>query len=479
MSKIRRKHEIAGRWRKICATLPAVAMIGGGIAFAGPVPAGDARRVAVSSDSTAIVVPDTALTLRAAAAPNQADPLTEARPKAPPALVPPGEVPASSAPALELPVGTLPGSSAAVALDNNGIPVRALEAYRAAASLVGAADAACHIDWALLAAIGRVESNHARFGGNQLDSAGVAQPGIIGIRLDGTNGTARIMDTDGGRLDRDPIYDRAVGPMQFIPSTWRVVGVDANRDGVKNPQDMTDAATSTAIYLCSGPGDLSRSGDLHGAIMRYNPSESYVRTVTSIADAYRHGVRALPASDLPAANSAPTTSDVAPVALIPPAPVLPKPVPAPPVHTKPVPAPPVHAKPVPAPPVHTQPVPVPALPAPPVPAPPVPAVPVPAPPIPPVAVPEPPVACLPVPPPADATPIDPTLPVTPPAGATAIDPTPPIPTPAACCASAPPTPIDPTSPVPPPTPAAGTPSTPPTPGICAIVPPGPTATAAP
>ena len=474
MSNIGLTHMIALPWRKVFAALPAVALIGAGIAFAGPVPAGDARSVAVSSDSTGIVVPDTALTLRAADAPNQADPLTEARPKAPPALVPPGEVPASSAPALELPVGTLPGSTSAVALDNNGIPVRALEAYRAAASLVGAADTACHIDWALLAAIGRVESNHARFGGNQLDSAGVAQPGIIGIRLDGTRGTARIMDTDGGLLDRDPIYDRAVGPTQFIPSTWRVVGVDANRDGVKNPQDMTDAATSTAIYLCSGPGDLSRSGDLHGAIMRYNPSESYVRTVTAIADAYRHGVRTLPASDLPAANSAPTTSDVAPVALIPPAPVLPKPVPAPPVHTKPVPAPPVHAKPVPAPPVHTQPVPVPALPAPPVPA-----VPVPAPPIPPVAVPEPPVACLPVPPPADATPIDPTLPVTPPADAIAIDPTPPIPTPAACCASAPPTPIDPTSPVPPPTPAAGTPSTPPTPGICTIVPPGPTATAAP
>jgi len=117
--------------------------------------------------------------------------------------------------------------------------------------LVGAADTACHIDWALLAAIGRVESNHARFGGNQLDSAGVAQPGIIGIRLDGTRGTARIMDTDGGLLDRDPIYDRAVGPTQFIPSTWRVVGVDASGDGVKNPEDMTDAATSTAIYLCS------------------------------------------------------------------------------------------------------------------------------------------------------------------------------------------------------------------------------------
>ena len=134
-----------------------------------------------------------------------------------------------------------------------------------------AADAACHIDWALLTATGRVESNHARFGGNQLDSADVAQPGIIGIALDGMNGTAQIMDTDRGRPDRDTVYDRAVGPMQFIPSTWRVADVDANGDGVKNPRDM------------------------------------------AIADAYRHGVRALPAP--PAhRHPAPPTPHVAKVA---------------------------------------------------------------------------------------------------------------------------------------------------------------------
>ena len=210
-----------------------------------------------------------------------------------------------------LPAGTVPGSSSLVTLDSTGIPVRALEAYRRAASLIDSADPACHIDWALLAAIGRVESNHARFGGNQLDSAGVAQPGIIGIPLDGSNGTARITDTDRGLLDRDTTYDRAVGPMQFIPSTWRVAGVDADGDGVKNPQDMADAATATAVYLCSGPGDLSRPDDLRSAIMRYNASDSYVQMVTAIADAYRHGVSALPASDLAPATAATVASPAA------------------------------------------------------------------------------------------------------------------------------------------------------------------------
>jgi Transglycosylase SLT domain len=271
---------VALPWRKACAALPAVALIGGGIALAAP--ASDTKGVLVSKTSSAIVVPNAALTL-------------------PPV---PAGAGTQETPALVLPPGTLPGSSTLVALDSMGIPVRALDGYRKAASLVDAADPTCHIDWALLAAIGRVESNHARFGGNQLDSAGVAQPGIIGIRLDGSNGTARITDTDHGLLDRDTAYDRAVGPMQFIPSTWHVVGVDANGDGVKNPQDIADAATTTAVYLCSGTGDLTHPGDLHAAILRYNPSDSYAQTVTAIADAYRHGASALPASDLPAANPA-------------------------------------------------------------------------------------------------------------------------------------------------------------------------------
>jgi len=396
-------------WRKFRAALPAFALIGAGITFAAPVAPRDILGVAVSNNSSAIVVPHTALTMRAVLEPTQQRPFTGSAPK--PSDQAQGSVPANSAVAMVLPVGTQPGSSGAVALDNNGIPVRALQSYRKAASLVDAADATCHIDWALLAAIGRVESNHARFGGNQLDSAGVAQPGIIGIALDGRNGTARILDSDQGRLDRDTVYDRAVGPMQFIPSTWRVVGVDADGDGVKNPQDMADAATSTGIYLCSGPGDLNRPSDLRAAIMRYNASDSYVRTVTAIADAYRHGVRPLPASDLPAANSAPTTSDAPQASPVPAALVTSVPGPAPRVHAAPIPAAPipaVPAAPIPAAPDACLPIstvpdsvaPDPALPVPPKtdPAFPVPAAPAPAVPVPPNADPTLPVPELPLPP---------------------------------------------------------------------------------
>jgi len=292
--------------RKICSTLPAMAMIGGGIVFsASAAPTADIRSGSATSSSPAIVVPDVALTW-----PPSPGGLTY-----PSGLVGPRSpelgAPAPKPVASMLPAGTLAGSSSLVTLDSAGIPVRALESYRQAATLTDGADPACSIDWALLAAIGRVESNHARFAGNRLDSAGVAQPGIFGMRLDGSNGTARITDSDGGLLDRDTVYDRAVGPMQFIPGTWRADGVDADGDGVKNPQDMTDAATASAIYLCSGPGDLSRPDDLRSAILRYNNSDSYAQLVTNIASAYRQGVRALPASDLPPVKPAQLTPGAA------------------------------------------------------------------------------------------------------------------------------------------------------------------------
>ena len=139
----------------------------------------------------------------------------------------------------------------------NGIPSAALAAYQRAETVINSADKSCNLTWQLVAAIGRVESNHGRFGGNALDDDGVAQPGIYGVALNGTNSTSVISDTDAGQFDNDPVYDRAVGPMQFIPSTWSVVGVDADGDGKRNPQDIDDAALATAVYLCSGDDDLS------------------------------------------------------------------------------------------------------------------------------------------------------------------------------------------------------------------------------
>lgn len=174
-------------------------------------------------------------------------------------------------------------------LSTNGIPSSALYAYRRAETLLAKADPDCRLPWNLVAAIGRVESNHGRTGGNALDGDGVAKPGIYGIPLDGREGVARITDSDNGALDKDSVYDRAVGPMQFIPGTWRSVGVDSDGDGRKDPQNINDAATAAGIYLCSGSGDLSTDDGAAAAVRRYNNSSSYVDLVLGISKAYASG----------------------------------------------------------------------------------------------------------------------------------------------------------------------------------------------
>ncbi|MFJ9393106.1 lytic transglycosylase domain-containing protein [Nocardioides sp. NPDC101246] len=190
---------------------------------------------------------------------------------------------------------SLPGTASAA-----GIPSAALAAYQRAATVINAADAACKIDWPLIAAIGRVESNHGRANDNRLSAEGVSTPGIYGVPLNGKGNVSQITDTDGGQYDGDTSYDRAVGPMQFIPSTWAMVGVDADGDGKRNPQDINDAALASAVYLCSGNDDLSTDQGARAAVFRYNHSQSYVTTVLGVAEAYRSGdFTSIPNSTIP------------------------------------------------------------------------------------------------------------------------------------------------------------------------------------
>ncbi|WP_052466477.1 lytic transglycosylase domain-containing protein [Mobilicoccus massiliensis] len=168
-----------------------------------------------------------------------------------------------------------------------GIPAPVAAAYRSAEASLVRTQAGCHLPWWLLAGIGHVESGHA---GGRVDGDGRTQGVIYGPVLDGsTPETAVVPDTDRGALDGDTAYDRAVGPMQFLPSTWRSFGADGDADGKADPHDIDDAALSAGRYLCSGGDDLRDRAALRTAILRYNPSETYVHNVLAAGEAYRDG----------------------------------------------------------------------------------------------------------------------------------------------------------------------------------------------
>ena len=177
----------------------------------------------------------------------------------------------------------------------NGIPNVVLNAYRVAAARMASAKPGCGIDWSLLAGIGRVESNHGRYGGAVLNPDGTASPRILGPALDGVQ-FAYIADSDGGKWDGDTRYDRAMGPMQFIPTTWRAYAVDADGNGTTDPFDIDDVSLAAANYLCTAGGDLRSDAGQRRAVFAYNHSDSYVNQVLALARAYAAGI---PVADLP------------------------------------------------------------------------------------------------------------------------------------------------------------------------------------
>ena len=92
--------------------------------------------------------------------------------------------------------------------------------------------------------------------------------------------------TDGGTLDGDTEWDRAVGPMQFIPATWALYAQDGSRSGSSDPHQYDDAALTAAVYLCESGGDLTSDEGWVDAVVAYNQSVEYVNDVAAHAQDY-------------------------------------------------------------------------------------------------------------------------------------------------------------------------------------------------
>ncbi|MCF0090290.1 MULTISPECIES: lytic transglycosylase domain-containing protein [Streptomyces] len=187
--------------------------------------------------------------------------------------------------------GDAKGSAGTGSGDDSGIPATVLDAYKKAEAELRESKPGCNLPWELLAAIGHVESGQAR--GGRVDAQGTTYSKILGPVLNGS-GFAHISDTDHGAYDGDKTYDRAVGPMQFIPSTWAWAGRDGNDDGVKDPNNVYDAALAAGHYLCRADRDLSVQANLDAAILSYNHSQDYLNTVLSWLEYYRKGTHSVP-----------------------------------------------------------------------------------------------------------------------------------------------------------------------------------------
>jgi hypothetical protein len=222
-------------------------------------------------------------------------------PRANPLVAPALKHPRKKArPPASAPLVTLPSHLNVTA---SAIPRRVLESYVNAANLANKADPVCQLKWQTVAGIGFIESDNARSGGSANPHwNGVANPPILGPLLNGQDGFAAIPDTDGGALDGNSQWERAVGPMQFIPSTWARYAADGNHDGIKNPEQIDDATLAAANYLCATGPDLGQPKNLIRAIYAYNHSYIYVRAVLTVEAHYLNidpaklGINGLPKS---------------------------------------------------------------------------------------------------------------------------------------------------------------------------------------
>ncbi|MCX6397986.1 MAG: lytic murein transglycosylase [Propionibacteriales bacterium] len=167
-----------------------------------------------------------------------------------------------------------------------GIPASAMASYGAAALRMDRTRPGCHLSWNTLAGIGWVESHHGTIDDRALQPDGTSVPPVIGPALDGTAFAAIRSTPASARWHGDRVWEHAVGPLQFIRSTWATWGSDGDADGTADPLDLDDAAWTAARYLCADSHDLSTNAGWSAAVHSYNHDNAYVLNVAAAANAY-------------------------------------------------------------------------------------------------------------------------------------------------------------------------------------------------
>lgn len=95
---------------------------------------------------------------------------------------------------------------------------------------------------------------------------------------------AQIESADGANIG--PSSAGALGPMQFLPSTWAIWGIDAfGQTGAPNVLNPYDAVPSAARLLCAD-GAAAGGQSLADAIFDYNHADWYVKEVLELAAQY-------------------------------------------------------------------------------------------------------------------------------------------------------------------------------------------------
>lgn len=169
---------------------------------------------------------------------------------------------------------------------STGIPPVALAAYARATLALQDERPSCRLGWTTLAAIGSIESGHGTHGGAVLGADGRPSVPIIGPALDGYGVAAIPATPESTAWHGDLVWDHAVGPMQFLPSSWARWAADGDGDGSADPHDIDDAAVAAGRYLCADGSDLSTAQGWRDAVLSYNHSEDYLDSVLALADAY-------------------------------------------------------------------------------------------------------------------------------------------------------------------------------------------------